>query len=1235
MQTKLPKLSANVKLKEKFDELLKFTVNLIGIDSTLSDFDSFQDLDEDQAIQVLYFLYKTQQENLGAEGIKCIYSLMQEVIVGDGQKETAITPQSYLHIEELSKIINPTQKLEPIDVFIKKGTELFVLFEPNLENIPGQLATYLAFIAAANIVYRDREEVERKKLISALTSVAPYCLSNLSEIYQKIVQSLPSAYGLANADIFFSFINDVLQVEKINLFFEQAFLRELNQFKSDLAKKISGEQQSKALQEGEKTLSIIARDGLKETLVTPQSSTQELDPIDRFLKQPHQFFTLFEPSLENMPGQLGACLAFIVAVNNLYDIAEEAGRKKLISGLALLVPYGLSNLSKIYQKIVQSLPSDYGLANAGIFFSFINDVLQVEKINLFFEQAFLRELSQLKSFLEKEIKVAQPSEASQEKTLPLQKQVSAPEIKSVSSSSAVIPSVFEGLIVEASCDHSLKGCFNTVLKSISGINLSRHLNNFEEFQKLDVDAAIETLYTEIAVKANQLIVLENVYALMMELVKSSTKWVSVKSYGYTQLLAATIRGLTGKKLDPISAFIEETSQYLFVFKALQDNASSEAILKEIEKLLEIAQKTTNLYYQQTLKSEKEALKKYSLSMSAYLLRNINRVVHIILKNPQSKDYLVHLDIMLTSLKKMSKTKSIAILLGKNFLSTLQDLEHTILCVQQADQFLAYDFSTLVKKQEKQILTWLEAHSKMGIDFLGLRVSDAFKYHYQIHSILTLKGNSESFRKKVMGHYERFKKNLCDYAKNFKFENKDNNDVLLAIFGIVLSGIDIYHSYERMSKFQFQVEMKKIYGQAQTALNWYFCFYIEVLNYIPFFQDKEFHVKMKGIKQLSEKLIEIQKITDVETKYFIQETAGTLLEYCAKNIIIPSILKPINLNSQESVEQLSSLLQEVSEGQEAIYLNALQNFYNAFLVLIRGVSPKFNPSETIASFAERLKHQRSSVESQSKIIETALQKKPNFLTEEKVSLMDKKFNVIESVLKKDLEKESDVLDEEKVPVRVSSFKSVDKKSDFIEKPLEKNVKKDLNVLIAETIPVILVYFKLNAGGCFESWTPEYKSHRYQNKLGALFKALKENFPNMLLNEPKPWVELLHKIFSERSKVFDHRTLIFVVGASYQEKGEYEIALKFYSYCLQFSFFEIPKKENKDIYLITKELIEKHIETCKDEIAFSGDFSSKESSSSSRVVPSVFVGNVVHGSSSTATKADDKEILPPFSPQKSFS
>ncbi len=823
------------------------------------------------------------------------------------------------------------------------------------------------------------------------------------------------------------------------------------------------------------------------------------------------------------------------------------------------------------------------------------------------------------------------------------------------------PAAFIIKASQADTIHVLKIYYDELLKSISDIVLPSCLANFDEFRKLDADAAIKALYEDIADKTKDPIVHKNVYTLMTQVVGSADKNISTKTYQYIRLLDTSIRQSTGEQLDAVRAFIGDTSQFLFADTLSLDNSSSEAILKEIEKFSEIVQKTSNLFYQKIPNPDKETLKQYSLVMWPSLLRKINRVLHIIVKNPQSEDYLVHLDSALMNLKKMSEAKGITTLFGKDFFSTMQGHLRYISNLQQFDQFLSCDFSKPVaQKQEQSILTWVQSYSELGIDFLTLRVSDAFKYQYQIHSILTLKDNSDLFKKNVTKSYDNFKKNLCDYAKDFKFGN-ENSRSLLAIFGVVLSGIDIYNSYDRNTKFQLQAEMKKNYENTKTSLNQYFCFYIDVLNYIPFFQD---NVKIKKIKELSEKLIEVQKITDDHTKYFIKGGAEKLLEYFAKakEIIIPKPT-PVDLNAIR---------------EELLYLKELKNFYDVFFTTICSVSPKFRPNETMLSFVERLEHQRvaseiilaaneraSAIPSLFKSVpqnisalkrgwkKERFKKKSEFLKEIKTLNLvpflkpaDKK-DVPENVSDERVEQKSDHLTKEKTPIMGPLLKPADK-NDVPEKISDERVEKksdhltkektpimvaffkpDLNTLIAETIPVILVYYRLNALGYSETWMPKYKSHSYKNKLAALFKALKENSPDMLLDDPEAWVDLLGRVLSETESVDIFYTLLFVVGVSYEENKKYNIAEKFYSYCLKHSYFEIPTEENKDSYLITEELIEKHKETCVDEKRYLEVASEASCSSSPQPISGVSSNNAVPQNSKTVIKTDT-EVLPISSP-----
>lgn len=679
--------------------------------------------------------------------------------------------------------------------------------------------------------------------------------------------------------------------------------------------------------------------------------------------------------------------------------------------------------------------------------------------------------------------------------------------------------------------------YKQLVTSISDIELPSYLKDFKQFNQLSTTFLIKNLYFDIVIKTSQATILQNVNLLILQLITSRKQRIAGNTYGYLSCLHKKLPELLGKTAPPVTDFIHEVVTLLD--SDLLEEIPSDVTVKEIKKLSQIVQKAIELYCQN---ADSDELKTYlNNSVCKALLDRMHKLHPIVIKRPQSKDYSSHINLMLDSLKKILEVKDVKMLFGEVFLDAIQKEHEYILSIQQIDRFLARDFSNnpVGKKRIKETLNWLDIHSKMDIHFLELRMNDVVKYHYQVNSILA-HTSDEAFKKDVLVYYTSFKKKLEAYAQNTKLENH----ILLTVFGVILSGIDIYDKYDQNIKLSLQIKIKEIYEKSKTDVYACLCFLIEILNYTPFFQEETVDLKIQEIKRLSEKLISIQTKNDSHTKYLIEEVMEKFLEYFVKNIILSA--PSIDLNDEQSIEKLASLLKEDAQvNKELLYLNELKKFCDAFVATIWCVPSNLCPNKTVTNFVESLEHQKNA-------IELALQNKLNLFVEEKVSVI------------------------------ASHLKSADQQLDVLEKTLEEDRERQLNPLIAQTIPVITTYFRLNAIGHSETVAIDYvKQYCYRSKLKALCDALIEHFPKKDLSSPKTWATILKTVLSKKA-AFDHQALIFIVGVSYEDKKEYTIAKKFYDYCLKYSFFDNPSKTKEGMYLIDKKLIEKHIKVCKEKL-----------------------------------------------------
>lgn len=355
---------------------------------------------------------------------------------------------------------------------------------------------------------------------------------------------------------------------------------------------------------------------------------------------------------------------------------------------------------------------------------------------------------------------------------------------------------------------SFRQNFNTLVKLLSNVALPSYLTDFDEFQKLEINFVIEALYN-VALNPIKEEALRAINAIIMQFVLFKPMGISPKSYQYIKFFTGAIRELDGKIAKPVDHFIDESTEFLFVSKQLIRNANSTDIIADVQKVLDIIQRASVLYYKERDSGEKESLKKHLLYISTYVLQHIGRVLQIVIENPGSKDYLSCLDFILTSIEKMMVIKGVATLLGGAFVPGLKKMQQLILYIKEVEQFLAYDFSRPIQKnQEKKILEWLHIFSEMDTGLLETRVTYAFQYYSQINAILANKSNSD-FKKSVLEYYTAFKRERLHYFENFKFEGKSQNCIALAVFGAMFLNVNIYYRFERDIKLQLGDNVRKI------------------------------------------------------------------------------------------------------------------------------------------------------------------------------------------------------------------------------------------------------------------------------------------------------------------------------------------------------------------------------------------------------------------------------------------
>jgi hypothetical protein len=716
---------------------------------------------------------------------------------------------------------------------------------------------------------------------------------------------------------------------------------------------------------------------------------------------------------------------------------------------------------------------------------------------------------------------------------------------------------------------NVKNAFDELLASVSNIELPDNLKEFSQFQQLGRSIAIQALYENIAKKTEDIVVLEKVKSLMSILGIEGANEFKPETYtDYMFPLICNLEKLKNKKSTPIDQFVDEVAKVL----ANSNSSLEHTSLEKIDRLAKLVEKSSEVYYNiaTTERLERKEFNLYLLGIGNRLLQGIETAINSIVNIPDSKDYCTSLNSITGTLKKILEVKGISTFFGKKFSGLIKKQQELVSSIKKVDQFLNCDFLNLnIKKQEFLIYKGLNAFLNNNLRVSGKEI---FKCYCQIRCLMLNKTATVYFKGKINGHYIEFKTNLSARTKGFTIESEDEGLTLLTMFDLMLSNIANDSFYNPNIKLQLETNCKQIYTRDPTNRNEWFCFCIQLLNYISFCEtpssSENLDLQLKKIKELSEKLINIKKIDDIFTKYLIQEVSSNLFEhFTSKNVII-SMPAQTKLNGEESIEKLSSFSTEINK--YGVYLNELRNFYDAFVATIGCFSSGFIPNKTMTFFVENIENKKILLERQLNVIETAMQKKLNVLTEKRVSTI------------------------------VSYFKLMDQKLDVLKE--EKELKGEEEKLLAEKIGTTITHFRFGECCPYDMFFSNSKRiYCFSTQYVELYKRVQQKFPNLSLDIPKNWEKILKEVFLNKELPFNH-ILIFIVGSVYQQQGNNQKALTFYSYCLEQKFWEDPKISNHMI-LITKEIIEGRIAHCH-KMSLAKNFPEKEFFSSQAVVPGVF-------------------------------
>jgi hypothetical protein len=649
----------------------------------------------------------------------------------------------------------------------------------------------------------------------------------------------------------------------------------------------------------------------------------------------------------------------------------------------------------------------------------------------------------------------------------------------------------------------LKIVFDRFIQSISGFELPTCLATFEQFQTLETNDALESLYL-IATKKSSHLVIQTIFTLMKEVIQRDISGVTTEVYMKVKILAILLNALESKVPTPISAFIEKSGESLFIFKRQSGDVF------EIKNIFSTLEEASTLYYKTVNHNEKQELKSYLARISKSVSSNIFALFKNVTGNNTSANYHSTLDIFSAFLKKILALKGIKMLLGESFITDLENCQKVIPNIQKVDELLRYDSPKF--PPEKKMLEWLDSFSKMDCDFLQVRLPDAFMYYYQINRILMSKDIlSIRFRNSAQAYFNRFKKLLSDYSQRFNFQTANANSVLLVVFSVVLLDPFVYESYKQEFKIHLQTRMSSIFNESPKSLYAYLYFCVTLLNHFDLFESKGLDVKAKAIQVLAQQIRTVQQIIDPCVKFLIKQELDRFFYYYIKKLPI--------LSFEARSEKLPLLIQDAKELLS--YLDNIQNLYDAFLEILQSAgSLSTTKNEILQGFEGRLSTEKQNAEQKLKFFEKAHQQQ------------------------------------------------------------------EWNKLAADMIRLTVRDFKLNACGYYQTIDRNGYMHNfcYQTRLSHLYKHHVQAFPNIHLSQPKNFVNMLIKVFEYQDvSRSPYLALVFIQGVVCQENDEYELALKFYNYCLENNLFEEPIKNYEGLYLVTRALIEKHVMQCKDALS----------------------------------------------------
>ena len=644
----------------------------------------------------------------------------------------------------------------------------------------------------------------------------------------------------------------------------------------------------------------------------------------------------------------------------------------------------------------------------------------------------------------------------------------------------------------------LKQSFDKLVQLIRGsdigLELPAYFVNFDEFEKLNKSIAIENLH-HLMLQFDSSAIIKAIFTLVCDLNnKQDEEPITFLAYHCVNAMTHKVCELDKVTFDAIGEYVENINYFVFVLKKFPDDAPIEKILKVIDDFFQLIKQGSFLYHKNLNGGNKSLLLGNLFLLKTLISDYLIKMFRIILKNDDSSVSFSNIERVLDSLNRILEIKGIRSFFGGEFVDCLKAEEEFIKTVQQIDRFLLFDFSKPVK--ENLILVWLDNFLQIELSILEGNFRNIKKYDSQVNHILLGHSFSCEFKKKVIQCHEKFKQRFfSENLKNHFSANNGETQKILQLLGDKFFDPIQYEKYNRNTKFTFKVDMQNIAKKYPTYISFvYCCFHIELLNHISFFSDGKLELKTKELQDLLEKLLIIQKSSDLTLKYLIQGRSPQLLYFFVAHVAIPNV----SLENEQQIEKLFFTKGVLN------YLWALQKLYALFCSITESLNLGWPKNEALSNFEIRLKDEECSLK---------------------------------------------------------------KKVETLEKAQER--------LIPETMHVVITYFRLNALGYFQTEAKGYvKKYCYRTKLAALSNVLTKNFPDLALNQPEVWTNFIQKTLSN-----NFTPLVFIVGAFYQEKGDYQTALLFYSHCLEKNLFEMLTENNRGLYLITQELIKERVATCK--------------------------------------------------------